>query len=128
MSPLISAQVWGIQDALIRMRVILCILVYCTIFAYYTIRIMDFSTVRVSDVKIEMGALVKKLRAHQRLTQEELAKRLNLSRITIQNIERGKNFTIDTFLLVLQYFEEMSWFHESIQSKVEEYAAIKSLY
>lgn len=89
---------------------------------------MNFSTVQVSDVKIEMGALVKKMRAHQRLTQEELAKKLNLSRITIQNIERGKNFTIDTFLLVLQYFEEMSWFHESIQSKVEDYTAIKSLY
>jgi DNA-binding XRE family transcriptional regulator len=89
---------------------------------------MDFSTVRVSDVKIEMGALVKKMRAHQKLTQGALAKRLNLSRITIQNIEQGKNFTIDTFLLVLQYFEEMNWFHDSIKSKVEDYTVIKSLY
>lgn len=91
-------------------------------------QIMDFSNVRVSDVKIAMGALVKKMRARKKLTQEELATQLNLSRITIQNIERGNNFTIDTYLLVLQYFDEIGSFNEYVKSKVDDYHEIKSIY
>ena len=89
---------------------------------------MDFSNVRVSDVKINIGTLIKKMRAKRKLTQGELAKRLNLSRITIQNIERGNNFTIDTYLLVLQYFNEMESFSEYIKSKIDDYKEIKSIY
>jgi transcriptional regulator with XRE-family HTH domain len=89
---------------------------------------MDFSNIRVSDVKIEIGTLIKKMRANRKLTQIELAKRLNLSRITIQNIERGNNFTIDTFLLVFQYFDEIESFNEYIKSKTDDYNEIKSLY
>ncbi len=88
---------------------------------------MEFSNIRVSDVKIEIGRLIKKMRAHRKLTQEELAKRLNLSRITIQNIERGNNFTIDTYLLVLQYFDEMGSFNEYIKAKMDDYNEIKSI-
>ena len=89
---------------------------------------MEFSNVRVSDVKINIGTLIKKMRAKRKLTQGELAKRLNLSRITIQNIERGNNFTIDTYLLVLQYFNEMESFSEYIKSKIDDYKEIKSIY
>jgi DNA-binding XRE family transcriptional regulator len=89
---------------------------------------MDFSNVRVSDVKIEIGTLIKKMRANRKLTQEELAKRLNLSRITIQNIERGNNFTIDTCLLVFQHFDEIESFNAYIKSKIEDYNEIKSIY
>lgn len=46
---------------------------------------MEFSNVRVIDVKIAMGALIKSMRVRRKLTQEELAQRLNRSRITIQN-------------------------------------------
>lgn len=89
---------------------------------------MDFSNIRVSDVKIEIGTLIKKMRTNRKLTQEELAKRLNLSRITIQNIERGNNFTIDTCLLVFQYFDEIESFSEYVKSKIDDYSELKSIY
>jgi transcriptional regulator with XRE-family HTH domain len=89
---------------------------------------MDFNNIRISDVKIEIGTLIKKMRTNRKLTQGELAIRLNLSRITIQNIERGNNFTIDTYLLVLQYFNEMESFSEYIKSKIDDYREIKSIY
>ncbi len=89
---------------------------------------MDFYNIRISDVKIEIGTLIKKMRTNRKLTQGELAIRLNLSRITIQNIERGNNFTIDTYLLVLQYFNEMESFSEYIKSKIDDYKEIKSIY
>jgi DNA-binding XRE family transcriptional regulator len=89
---------------------------------------MDFSNIRVSDVKIEIGTLIKKMRANRKLTQGELAKQLNLSRITIQNIERGNNFTIDSCLLVFQYFDELKSFNTFIKSKIDDYNEIKSIY
>jgi len=89
---------------------------------------MNFSNIRVSDVKINIGTLIKKMRAKKNLTQEDLAKQLNLSRITIQNIERGNNFTIDTYLLIFQYFDEIESFNEYIKSKVDDYNEIKSIY
>lgn len=89
---------------------------------------MIFSTARVSDVKIEIGTLIRKMRTNRKLTQEELASLLNLSRITIQNIERGKNFTIDTCLLIFQYFDELESFSEFIKSKMDDYGELKSIY
>ena len=89
---------------------------------------MDFSNVRVSDVKIEIGKLIRKMRANRKLTQVELAKRLNVSRITIQNIERGNNFTIDSCLLVFQYFDEIESFNAYIKLKIDDYNEIKSIY
>ncbi|MFN8776416.1 MAG: helix-turn-helix transcriptional regulator [Flavobacteriales bacterium] len=89
---------------------------------------MSFSTIRVSDVKADIGILVRKMRTNRKLTQEELAKQLNLSRITIQNIERGNNFTIDTCLLIFQYFDEIGSFSEYIKSKMDDYNEIKSIY
>jgi transcriptional regulator with XRE-family HTH domain len=89
---------------------------------------MIFSTVRVSDVKVEIGMLIRKMRTNRKLTQEELANQLNLSRITIQNIERGKNFTIDTCLLIFQYFDELESFSEFIKSKIDDYGELKSIY
>jgi len=32
---------------------------------------MSFSSIRVSDVKIEIGTLIKKMRTNRKLTQEE---------------------------------------------------------
>lgn len=89
---------------------------------------MEFSNVRVSDVKVEIGLLVKKMRTTRKLSQEELAKSLNLSRLTIQNIERGNNFTIDTCLLIFQYFDEIGSFSDYIKSKTDDYSGMKSIY
>lgn len=74
---------------------------------------------KIKDVKIEMGALVKGLRKQNKLTQEELAKALNLSRITIQNLESGKNFTIDTFLKAVKHFDMLSDFNDYVLNMKE---------
>lgn len=89
---------------------------------------MSFSSLRVSDVKQAMGKLVKQMRSDRKLSQDELAKQLNLSRITIQNLERGGNFTIETFLLVLQHFGEMQALYDFIQAKGEDFSYLKSFY
>jgi transcriptional regulator with XRE-family HTH domain len=91
-------------------------------------QIMDYNSIRISDVKNDLGCLIKKMRTDRKLSQEELAKRLNLSRITIQNIERGNNFTIETFLLLLQYFNEIESYSDYIKSKLEDNNHIKSIY
>lgn len=89
---------------------------------------MLFQSVHISDVKLGIGAWVKLLRTQRKLSQEELAKQLNLSRITIQNMERGNNFTIDTLLLVCQYFDELDSVHRFFQTKQEEAQPITSFY
>lgn len=89
---------------------------------------MFLYNLKIKDVKIEMGLLVKTLRKSERLSQQQLAKKLDLSRITIQNIESGKNFTIDTLLIVLEHFNQLNAFNEFIKNKIEENKQIKSLY
>jgi transcriptional regulator with XRE-family HTH domain len=89
---------------------------------------MFLYNLKIKDVKIEMGLLVKALRKSERLSQQQLAEKLDLSRITIQNIESGKNFTIDTLLIVLEHFNQLNAFNEFIKNKIEENKQIKSLY
>lgn len=62
---------------------------------------MFIKNIKIKDIKLEIGQLVKSFRKRDKISQEELAEKLNLSRITIQNLEAGKNFTIDTLLKVL---------------------------
>jgi len=71
----------------------------------------------IKDVKNHIGILVKLLREREKITQEQLAEKLNLSRVTIQNLEAGKNPTIDTLLKVLQYFDLLSGFNQYIESE-----------
>ncbi|MEN9638837.1 MAG: hypothetical protein RLZZ262_705 [Bacteroidota bacterium] len=89
---------------------------------------MEFAPIRIHDVKNEVGQWVKKMRTERKLTQVELADRLNLSRLTIQNIEHGNNFTIDTLLLILQHFDELGSFRAFIQEKCEDFVDKKSFY
>ena len=81
---------------------------------------MIFSNLRINDIKCDIGAWLRQLRKQRGITQHELGEQLNLSRITIQNIENGKNFTMDTLLLILQHFEELHDFNAFIQRKKEE--------
>jgi len=61
-----------------------------------------FNTVEIKDVKNELGMLVKTLRKQRGLSQTQLANSLDVSRTTIQNLELGKNFTVDTILKVIK--------------------------
>ena len=89
---------------------------------------MLFETPTIKVVKVELGLLVKSFRKREKLSRQDLAEKLNLSRITIQNLESGKNFTIDTLLKVLQYFDLMDAFNDFVRGKRKEYEDVESLY
>lgn len=61
-----------------------------------------FGTIEIKDVKRELGELVKVVRKQNKLSQSDLSASLDMSRTTIQNLESGKNFTVDTFLKVIK--------------------------
>jgi len=58
----------------------------------------------IKDVKIKIGKACKSLRKSNNLSREELAEVLEISRATIQNIENGKNATLDNILKVANHF------------------------
>ena len=81
----------------------------------------------IKNVKDTLGALTRVLREREGLTQEQLAEKLAISRLTIQNLERGKNVTIETILKVLQHFELLRSFNDFINTEVDNNSQ-KSLY
>ncbi len=89
---------------------------------------MFLKPLKIKDCKIEIGLWIKALRKQEKLSQQELADKLNVSRLTIQNVESGKNFTIDTMLKVLLHFDKMGELHQFIIERKSEQETITSLY
>ena len=58
----------------------------------------------IKDVKVKIGEVCKALRKSNELSRDELAEMLDVSSTTIQNIENGKNATLDNVLKVANYF------------------------
>jgi transcriptional regulator with XRE-family HTH domain len=90
--------------------------------------IMFIGNLKIKDVKSEIGHLVKSYRKQQKLSQQDLAAQLELSRITIQNLESGKNFTMDTLLKVFNHFDAMVGFNQFLMDKRNENEQMTSLY
>ena len=72
----------------------------------------------IKFVKLRIGHLIKVLRKNEKLTQSQLGEKLDLSRITIQNLESGKNATLDTLLKTLQHFDKLKAFYDHIESEI----------
>ena len=89
---------------------------------------MFTNNLKIKDVKSEIAQLVKSYRKQQKLSQQELADQLELSRITIQNLESGKNFTIDTLLKVFNHFDVLVGFNQFLMDKRNETEQLTSLY
>lgn len=89
---------------------------------------MFIDNLKIKDIRLEMSQLIKTLRKRDKLSQQELAEKLGLSRITIQNLEAGKNSTIDTLLKVLQHFELLGSLNELFKEKRNENENLESLY
>lgn len=87
-----------------------------------------FETLEIKDVKASIGDLVKSYRKSRKLSQIELAELLDVSRNTIQNLESGKNFTIDTLFKVLKEFDLLQRVQDIITIAQKEQSEIKSLY
>ncbi|SRX52740.1 helix-turn-helix domain-containing protein [Aequorivita sp. CIP111184] len=60
--------------------------------------------ITLKDVKIKIGKASKALRKSNGLSRDELAEALEVSSTTIQNIENGKNATLDNILKVANHF------------------------
>jgi transcriptional regulator with XRE-family HTH domain len=58
----------------------------------------------IKDVKVKIGEVCKALRKSNGLSRGELAEVLDVSSTTIQNIENGKNATLDNVLKVANHF------------------------
>lgn len=89
---------------------------------------MFVNSIKIKDVKSEIGLLVKSFRKLENISQQELAEKLGLSRITIQNLESGKNFTIDTLLKVVQHFDLLATLNDLLVEKRKANDNLKSLY
>lgn len=85
------------------------------------------NSITIKDVKMRIGTLVRVLRKQEGISQEELGEKLNLSRITIQNLEAGKNPTMDTYLKVLQYFDLLAQFDNYVKQEIHNHN-LPSLY
>jgi len=82
----------------------------------------------IKDVKEELGILVKAIRKQRKLSQAELALSLDVSRTTIQNLERGKNFTVDTILKVIKEVDLLEQLQAEIVKARKQITDTKSLY
>lgn len=60
--------------------------------------------ITIKDVKVKIGETCKLLRKSNDLSREDLAEVLDISSTTIQNIENGKNATLDNILKVANHF------------------------
>ena len=87
-----------------------------------------FDIVEIKDVKRELGFLVKALRKQRGLSQVQLAKSLDVSRTTIQNLELGKNFTVDTILKVLKEMDLLTQLNNEIAQAKNHVINSKSMY
>lgn len=81
---------------------------------------MTFDNLTIQDVKNSIAELSKVLRKYEGDSQDELAERLGMSRITIQNLERSKNVTLDTLLKVLQHYDLLEKFNGFIVDNLED--------
>ena len=87
-----------------------------------------FEVTTVKDAKVAVGKLVKTVRKQRKMTQRDLAKRLSVSRNTVQNLEAGKNFTADTLLKVLYEFDMLGDFYREVERQRDIIEHTKSLY
>ncbi|WP_255572459.1 helix-turn-helix transcriptional regulator [Cellulophaga sp. HaHa_2_1] len=55
-------------------------------------------------MKVKIGEACKAIRKSNDLSREDLAEVLDVSSTTIQNIEKGKNATLDNVLKVANHF------------------------
>lgn len=87
-----------------------------------------FDTVEIKEVKEDIGQLIRSLRKQQKITQSHLATSLDVSRTTIQNLERGKNFTVDTLLKILKELDLLDQLQQNIRSAKDQAEQAQPLY
>ncbi len=87
-----------------------------------------FDSVEIKEIKNEAGQLIKIIRKKRKISQTALAETLDISRNTIQNLESGKNFTIDTLFKVLKEFDMLDKVYDQLLKAKEDLTQVRSLY
>jgi len=87
-----------------------------------------FDTVEIKVVKNEIGQLVKALRKQRDWSQTEMAEAIDVSRTTIQNLELGRNFTVDTFLKVMKEMDLLTQLNNEVTKAKDHVINAKSMY
>lgn len=85
------------------------------------------NTITIKKVKVKLGELCKQKRQSYEISQEDLAKVLDLSRFTIQNFENGKNATLDTVLKIANHFGLLEQLYKALKD-IETTNDIDSMY
>jgi len=75
---------------------------------------MLLEIITIKDIKLGIGKICREKREAQKLSRDELAVLLNISRNTIQNIELGKNATIDNLLKVAYHFDLLNQIQQGL--------------
>lgn len=86
-----------------------------------------FDPITIKDTKIKIGVLCKKYRKMHQLTREELADAVHVSPTTIQNLENGKNATLDTVLKIAYHFDLLENIYRDLED-LEAVTTLKSFY
>ena len=66
--------------------------------------VIMFEVITIKDIKLKIGEACKFHRKLNDLSREQLAEALAVSKTTIQNVENGKNTTLDNVLKVAYHF------------------------
>ncbi|MHA6727053.1 helix-turn-helix transcriptional regulator [Chryseobacterium sp. A301] len=85
-------------------------------------------SITIKEMKTNIGSWCRMMRKAERLTKQELAQELELSRFTIANLENGENPTLETLLKILQYFDEMKGLNQFVENKMENLSNNQSMY
>ena len=83
--------------------------------------------ITIKEVKMQLAELCKQYRQRYKLSQEELAEALGLSRFTVQKFENGKNATLDTALKIANHFNLLETFFKALKD-LESNNNMESLY
>jgi len=75
--------------------------------------------INVNTTLINLGKLIYHLRKNENLNQTELSNLINVSRLTISKIEKGKSVNLETILNILKYFNLLDDFNTLIFDKIE---------
>jgi DNA-binding XRE family transcriptional regulator len=71
---------------------------------------MDWRFTLEGDQLVEIGKHMKRMRKAMKYTQEELALKIGVARVTIIEIEKGANFSFSIFLRLLNCFDKVQEF------------------
>ena len=63
---------------------------------------MDWYSMTNARIEIEVGERLKKLRLEYNITQDDLAKKTGLSRVSISKIERGKGVNLSSLIEIMR--------------------------